>query len=202
VSGVDPAHGLAGGEKLAAGTLGERSGPHVDEALVGGAQELARVRAPVLAPEPLPVQEPAARELDRRAAAREPLDRLAVERLVVAQQRTAARFDAERPFGAARQRALAEAVQRGSGLVGPAVADAGLDQLDQGPAVPDDVLVLACVPRGLERLDVATVAVVQQRGKEPVSAEPRALAPVAIVRMAGDVVPVAFRQQKSKSSCA
>ena len=104
VSGGDPAHGLAGGEQLAAGTLGERLGAHVAEALVGGAQVLARVRAPVLAPQPLAVHEPAARELDRRAAAREPLDRLAVERLVVAH---AARGSALRPRAPIRCRSPA-----------------------------------------------------------------------------------------------
>src|SRR3954447_2818043 len=57
--GGDPARGLAGGEQLTAGALGERGGSHLAEAVVRGAQGLARVRAPVLAPEPLPVQEPA-----------------------------------------------------------------------------------------------------------------------------------------------
>src|SRR4051812_43243949 len=106
----DPAHGLAGGEELAARTLGEPCGPHVAEALVGGAQELARVRTPVLAPQPLSVQEPTAPQLDRRATAPEPLDRLAVTGLVAAHQPPAARFDSERPFGAGRPRAFAQAV--------------------------------------------------------------------------------------------
>src|SRR5215218_1200 len=42
--------GLAGGEQLAAGAFGERAGPHLAEALVGRAQDLAPVRAPVLTP--------------------------------------------------------------------------------------------------------------------------------------------------------
>ena len=57
VAGLDrePARGLAGGEQLAARALGERLGTEAAEALVGGAQELAGLGAPVLAPEPFPV---------------------------------------------------------------------------------------------------------------------------------------------------
>ena len=43
-------------EKLAAHALGERVRPHVAEGLVGGAERLAGVGAPVLAPKPLPVR--------------------------------------------------------------------------------------------------------------------------------------------------
>ena len=99
-----------------------------------------------------------------------------VEGLVVAQQRARARLHPERPFGAARLRAFAQTVERGGGLVRLSVADAGLDQLDEGPAVRHDVLVLARLPRGRERLAVLAVAVVQQRGKTPVQAERGAFA--------------------------
>jgi len=135
VSTVRFAHCLAGGRKLALSALGERSRAHSAEHLVGSAQLLARVDAAVLATQPLAVQQAAARELERRAAARETLDRFAVERLVVAQQSPAARFDPERPFGAARPRAFAQAVERRDGFVRPPAADAGLDQFDQGPSV-------------------------------------------------------------------
>jgi hypothetical protein len=50
----------------------------------------ARVRAAVLATQPFAVQEPGASEVDHTTAAREPLDRLAVEGLRIlslAQQR-------------------------------------------------------------------------------------------------------------------
>src|SRR3954454_10357864 len=113
----DPRHGVAGGDELAAGSLGERFGAHVAEALVGGAKACAGVCAPVLAPQPFPVYELAAGELDGGAAAREALDRLEVEGLVAGHQRAAARFDSERPFGAARARAFTQAVERGGGLV-------------------------------------------------------------------------------------
>src|SRR5690242_18195101 len=103
------AHRLAGGRKLALSALGERSRAHSAEHLVGRAQLLARVDAAVFATQPLAVQKAAAREFERRAAAREALDRFAVERLVVAQQPPAARFDPERPFGAARPRTFAQA---------------------------------------------------------------------------------------------
>ena len=62
-------------EQLAPGALGERCRAHPAEHLVSRAQLLARVHAAVLTAQPLAVQEPAARELDHRAAAREPLDR-------------------------------------------------------------------------------------------------------------------------------
>jgi hypothetical protein len=73
-------------------------------------------------------------------------------------------------------RALAQAIERGGGLVRPADAGAGLDQLDEGPAVGHDVLVLACLPRVRERPGVVAVTVVQQRGKPPEQAKRRALA--------------------------
>ena len=62
----EPARGLAGGEELAAGALGERFGPHAAEALVGGAQGSRASARRFLAAQPLAVQEPGARELDRR----------------------------------------------------------------------------------------------------------------------------------------
>src|SRR5262249_24079374 len=77
------ARGLTGRGQLAARPLRERFGPDAAEALVRGAQNLARVGATVLAPEPLAVHELTARELDGRVTAREPLDRLAVLRFVV-----------------------------------------------------------------------------------------------------------------------
>ena len=173
----EPARGLAGGQQLAAGALGERLGPEAAEVGVGAAQLLARVRAAVLAPQPLAVQEPAAGEFDRRAAAREPLDRLAVERLVVVHQRAAARFDPERPLGAAGLRAFAQALERGGGLVRLAGADARPRSARPAPSRTQiDVLVLAGPLRGRERLAVVAVAVVQQRDQPPVRAKRRALA--------------------------
>ena len=73
-----------------AGALGKPLGPDAAEHLVRRSKLLARVDAAVLAAQPLAVEEPGAGEVDDAAAAREPLDRLAVEGLrvfVVAQQR-------------------------------------------------------------------------------------------------------------------
>src|SRR6185437_8607887 len=154
------AHRLAGGRKLALSALGERSRAHSAEQLVGRAQLLARVDAAVLTTQPL----------------------------AVAQQPPAARFDPERPFGAARPRAFAQAVERRDGFVGLPAADAGLDELDQGPSVKYDVLVLAGLPGGRQCLGVLAVAVVQQRGKPEASAKRRTLASL------GRVVHTPFEQ--------
>ena len=75
----EPAHRLARGRQLAAGALGERLGAEAAEHLVRGAQLLARVHAPVLAPQPLAVEQAGAGELDADPGALEPLDRLPVE---------------------------------------------------------------------------------------------------------------------------
>src|SRR4051812_8598996 len=61
------ARGLAGGAQLACGTLRERPGPHQSEAVVGGAQLIARVAPPSLATQPLAVEQPSARGLDSQA---------------------------------------------------------------------------------------------------------------------------------------
>ena len=86
--------------------------------VVGGAQLLARVHAPVLAPEPFAVEQTGAGELDADPGALEPLDRLAVERLggvALAHQRPRAGQDAERPIRARGARALLQPGQRGGG---------------------------------------------------------------------------------------
>src|SRR6185437_12177857 len=145
------AYRLAGRRQLTPGALGEPLRAHAAEHLVGGPQPLAGVRAPVLPAQPLAVQEQAARELELRAAAREPVDRLAVGRLVVVQQAAAARLDADRPVGGARRRALAEALEGGRGLLGTLTADTGLDQLGERPAVVDGVLVPPRTPRRTRR---------------------------------------------------
>src|SRR5262249_49383011 len=99
------------------------------------------------------------------AATGEPFGRLPVEGFIVAQQRTAARFDAQCPLRAARLRAFAQAVQRGRGLARMPAVNAGLDQLRQGPSPGVDVLMLASLLRGSERLAVVAEPVMQQRGQ-------------------------------------
>ena len=76
-----PPRGLARGQELVTGALGKPLGPDVAEHLVGGSELLTRVDAPVLATQPFAVAEPGAGEVDDATAAREPLDRLAVEGL-------------------------------------------------------------------------------------------------------------------------
>ena len=73
------AGGLAGGQQLAPGALGERLDAHRVQHVVGGAQLLARVDAAALAAQPLAVEQMAAGELDADAGTAEARDRLAVE---------------------------------------------------------------------------------------------------------------------------
>src|SRR5262249_19154781 len=72
---------LTGGQELVAGALGEPLGPDAAEHLVGGSELLTCVDAPVFATQPFAVQEPGAGKVHDTTATREPLDRLAVERL-------------------------------------------------------------------------------------------------------------------------
>src|SRR4029077_17676678 len=75
--------GLAGGEQLAAGPLGERPDAHRAQLLVGGAELRARLAAAALAAQPLPVEQVRAGELCADPGPAEPCDGLAVERLGV-----------------------------------------------------------------------------------------------------------------------
>ena len=61
-----PAHGLAGRGQLAAGALGERLRADAAERLVRPAELPARVDAPLLAPQPLAVEQLRARDVDER----------------------------------------------------------------------------------------------------------------------------------------
>src|SRR4051812_3556086 len=172
-----PGRGLAGGQQLAACALGERLGADLVEAVVGGAELLARVNAPVLATQPFAVQELGAGVMDHATAALEPLDRLAVERFriaSVAQQRARAGLDAKCPIGAAGPRALAEAIERSGGRGRLVAADAGLDLLGERPPEGPDVLVFARPAGGRKRLGVAAGARVGQCGGPPQDAPPPA----------------------------
>src|SRR5207244_7804098 len=79
-AGLDGAFagGLAGGQQLALGALGEPLGAHCGEHLVGGAELLARVHASALAAKPLAVEEVSSGELDADAGVAEPVDRLPI----------------------------------------------------------------------------------------------------------------------------
>ena len=69
---------LAGGEQLAAGSLGERFGPDPIEHLVGDSKLVARVETSVLASQPLAVHEASAGLVHDDPGVSEPLDRLEV----------------------------------------------------------------------------------------------------------------------------
>ena len=93
---------------------------------------LARIDAAAASAQPFAVQQMRASEVEGDATAAEAVDRLAVEALgdrAVAQQRCAARLDAERPLGPGDLRSLAQALERVSRQLGLAAADGRLDQL-------------------------------------------------------------------------
>jgi NADP-dependent 3-hydroxy acid dehydrogenase YdfG len=101
------AHGLAGGEQLAAGALREPVGPDRPQRSVCAAELLAGVDPAVLAAQPLPVEQVRAGQIDAGARPAQVPDRRLVQvlgRLAVAQQRQRARPDAVRPVGARRPR--------------------------------------------------------------------------------------------------
>jgi hypothetical protein len=77
----------AGRVQLALGPRGERMNAHPGEHGMGGAQVVARIGAAPLAPQPLAVEEVGTCELDAQSRASEPGDRLAVARLLAADQR-------------------------------------------------------------------------------------------------------------------
>ena len=105
-------------------------------------------------------------ELDAMPGAREPLDRLAVERVGRLASLSSAReraSDAERPVGAAargRSSSRASAVGRD---VGPPLADGRLDQLDERPADEAQVVVLAAALAARRARPRSGRAVVQHR---------------------------------------
>jgi hypothetical protein len=114
------AHGLAGGEQLASGALGERLGAHRGEHLVGGVQVGSCIDAAAHAPQPFAVEQVAAGELHPHTCPAEALDGVAVEpigRLVVADHRTAARLQAQAPVAT-----CAPSSSRSSAAAAPSVS--------------------------------------------------------------------------------
>src|SRR5215467_8603656 len=121
------AHHLSGRQQLAAGALGERFGPDTTERLVGDAQVLAPVVAPVHPAQPLAVDQVSAGEMDDDSAALEALDCFTVERLrggIVAQQRLRPGQDAESPVRAAGPGSSLEFLESGRGLLDSAASHA------------------------------------------------------------------------------
>src|SRR5437868_8671516 len=102
--GVDLAFAdlLAGGEQFPARALGEGFGADRVEQVVRGVQLVAGVEPPVLATEPLTVEEVGPGKLEPERCATQPLDRLGVALpglLAFADQRSRARLQALRPVG-------------------------------------------------------------------------------------------------------
>jgi hypothetical protein len=125
--------------KLLTCAFGERLHPHRGQHLVGCAQLLARVDPAVLAAQPLAIEKVRAGELWTEAGAPQPLDRLAIQIVSgrpLAQQRLAARFDAERELGAAGLCRLGQSLERVTGEHGLSSARDRLDQLGQRPHGP------------------------------------------------------------------
>ena len=111
------ANGLAGGQQLVPGPLGERFGSHRGEHFVGRPQA-ARARRPAcgVAPQPLTVEQVAAGELHAHAGAAETLDRLAVAAvggIALAEQGADAGFDPERPLGGRHTRTFGQPLEGG-----------------------------------------------------------------------------------------
>ena len=116
VSGRALADGLAGGQELAPGALGERLDAHAGEHVVGRAQLLARVDAAALAAQPFAVEQMAAGELDAQAGPAEPRDRLTVEivgDIAVAEQGADPGVDPQHPVGRRHTRAFGQPPERG-----------------------------------------------------------------------------------------
>jgi hypothetical protein len=93
---------LTGCQKFAAGTVGERVGPHAQQQLVGGAQLLAGVDAATSASKPLAVQELRPRQIEAEAGRFQPLNGLVVRGLGVlacVEESTRPSLDPECPVG-------------------------------------------------------------------------------------------------------
>src|SRR5262249_61760300 len=76
--GAAPSYLLPRGDQLPAGAFGERLHADRVQHVVGRAQLLARVDAPTLAAQPLPVQQVRAGQLRAQLGAAQPADRLAL----------------------------------------------------------------------------------------------------------------------------
>ena len=169
------ADGLPGGEQLAAGTFGERLGSHPREHVVGRPQLGPGVGAPVLPPEPFPVDQVRTGQGDRAAALAQPADRLAVELLggfALTYQRARARLDAQPPGGAAGARRAGQPLDGVGGTSGLTAADGRLGQLGQPPVGEAQLLrVGAGLVGGAQRVLVAAESVAEHRAGVPDQAE-------------------------------
>ena len=130
------AGGLADGQQLAAGPL--REGLHADrsEHVIRSAQLRPRLGPPVLATQPLAVQQVRAGEFDTKAGSAEPIERLTITGLgvlAVAEQGPAAGIDSLPPVGLADARASDSPVCAPGGQPGLPGPAGRLDQRSRCP---------------------------------------------------------------------
>src|SRR5690348_15780077 len=134
---------LPGRDQLAAGAFGECLGPGRYEDLVRCPQLVPGVDAPVLAAQPLPVDEVSAGEGHDAPAAAQLVDRLLVEQLgimALADQGPRARLDAPGPRGGAWLGDAGKPLDRIGGAPGVTAARRRRGQLDQAPSWRSRVL--------------------------------------------------------------
>jgi hypothetical protein len=134
--GGPPGHHLAGRGQLATGVLGERLSADAAERLVRPVELVARVDGPLLAPQPLAVEQLRTRDVDEDAAAPEPVDRLAVLRAAASPLLSNARERARIPSAQlvpatpvrSSSRASAAAASSGAPARAPASTSSASDQ--------------------------------------------------------------------------
>ena len=101
-----------------------------------GTELLAGIGAPVLAAQPLAVDEMGAGDWQPDAGATQAVERAAVQALGaidLAEQRAPVGLDAERPVAAASARAVKELLKGAGCLLRDAAPGRSLNQLDRGP---------------------------------------------------------------------
>ena len=143
-----------------------------------GAQLLAGVDAPVLAAQPLAVEQMGAPEFHAQASAAKPVDRLPVEglgALALAAQCPRAGLDAERPVAAASPGGRREPIESVGRELGYPATGRRLDELGYRP-VGEQIRgrVLTRLLRRGQRLLIAAKAVAQHRGRPANEAQPAA----------------------------
>lgn len=151
--GCPSANCLASGEQFAAGTLGKSFCPDAAERVMGKVKLLAGFQAPVRATQPFAVQELSTGEVDGDPGPGEALDRLSVERVggfAIAQGRTGAGLDSERPLRPGGACSFLQSPQGCRADVRSIAARSRLDQLGQAPAKETQVIMFTDPLRGGE----------------------------------------------------
>src|SRR5262249_11471417 len=125
------------------------------------------VRPPILAPQPLPVEEMRAAELRTQTGATEPLDRLTKQELgglAVTHERPGPGMDPERPLAGSYRGRRSNAFKRADRRCAPVTPGCSLEQLDGRPDRDEQLRrVVARFLRGGESLRIAAEAVEENR---------------------------------------